>query len=56
MAELNRIWDNFIYPCKEYRGLPVIDFDVVLVGGVVVVVGGVVVVVAGVVMLVSGVD
>ena len=49
MAELNRIWDNFIYPGEEYRGLPVIDFDVVVVvGGVVVVVGGVVVVVGGV--------
>ena len=37
-----RIWDSFIYPGEEYRGLPVIDFDVVVVvGGVVVVVGGV---------------
>ena len=48
MAGLNRIWDNFIYPGEEYRGWPVIDFDVVVVvGGVVVVVDGFVVVVGG---------
>ena len=30
---LFRIWVNFIYPGEEYRGLPVIDFDVVAVVG-----------------------